>query len=340
MKRLILYLSFLLCVPCVAFGADYCTDPDKYTIDKRCYVTDEQKKETPYKAVVMVLGSSGNVRCTGTIAKWNRGLTNKDFSGLDDLLYLFTAKHCTDNIVEGVPDRQLRIKLQNGDKIDVRLVGTGDYNLKEEYNFDGDWAVYRLPIDLIKDAAGQYHVNMISAENMKDKIPWVYADADGQQDGRVVNSVGYGALKIMSDKEIEIFKKRYLGYLKNKGITVTDENVLDYGLIDNDAVDYFNDNVFGFINSFIRSSYNNVMFNNDELKISNCLFSSDGGKCQGWGGNSGGPVFDDDNRLVGVHTRGYYLVGGERHGRSSKDVTVGNIYRGMNRLTYIDKQNK
>lgn len=321
-------------MPYVVWAGDHCTDPDKYTIDKRCYVTDEQKKEKPYNAVVALVDGSW-IYCTGTIAKWNKGLTNKDFSGLADDFYLFTAKHCTDNDKDGYPDRELRIKLQNGNKFDVLLVGAGDYNIVDDYNFDGDWAVYRLPVDLIKDASGQYHVNMISAENIEKKISWVYADADGQQDGRAVNSVGYGKLKIMSDKEIEMFKKRYLGYLKNRGVTVTDEDALDYGLMDNDAVNYYNGNVSGFINSFIRSSYNDVMFNNDELKISNCLFGSNGGKCQGWGGNSGGPAFDDNNRLVGVHTRGYYVVGGEKHGRNSKDITVGNIYREMNRLTHI-----
>ena len=144
MRRIILFLLFLA-VPVNLLAEDACTNPDKYTIDKRCYVTDEQKKQAPYNAVVGVLDSDGDICCTGTIAKWNRGLNNKDFSGLDDLLYLFTAKHCTDITVEGVPDRQLRIKLQNGDKMDVTLVGLGDYNIVDDYNFDGDWAVYRLP---------------------------------------------------------------------------------------------------------------------------------------------------------------------------------------------------
>ena len=51
MRRIILFLLFLA-VPVNLLAEDACTNPDKYTIDKRCYVTDEQKKEKPYNAVV------------------------------------------------------------------------------------------------------------------------------------------------------------------------------------------------------------------------------------------------------------------------------------------------
>ena len=36
-------------------AADHCTNPTEYTIDRRCYVTDKQKQQKPYNAVVEVL---------------------------------------------------------------------------------------------------------------------------------------------------------------------------------------------------------------------------------------------------------------------------------------------
>ena len=96
MKKIFLFLSFLLYLPCVAPGADHCTDPDKYTVDKRCYVTDEQKKEKPYNAVVRV--GSG---CTGIIIEKN------------GVPFLLTAKHCTDPDNDHLPNDTLTVTLSS-----------------------------------------------------------------------------------------------------------------------------------------------------------------------------------------------------------------------------------
>ena len=55
-----------------------------YTIDRRCYVTDEQKKNSPYNAVVALIDNEGDAYCTGTVMK--QLSTGK--------LYVRTAKHC------------------------------------------------------------------------------------------------------------------------------------------------------------------------------------------------------------------------------------------------------
>ena len=61
-------ISLLLFVPFMSMAADHCTNPKEYTVDKRCYVTDEQKKEKPYNAVVALIDNV-DPYFTGTIVK-------------------------------------------------------------------------------------------------------------------------------------------------------------------------------------------------------------------------------------------------------------------------------
>lgn len=324
-------------IPSLAMAADHCTNPKEYTIDKRCYVTDEQKKEKPYNATVAIKWPSGHIGCTGTIAKWNRRLTNTDFTGLDVLPYFFTAKHCTDHNNDNVPDKTLKIELQNGRIFEVTLVGYGNYDEKKDTNWAGDWAVYRLPVNLIKNLSGGYHVDMWSAAVMETKINWVHADAGAQRDNRSIVSVGYGKLKIMSDKDIENFRQGYLNYLELKGINREEKDV---GIMWDNSVYSKNETVKKFIYDFRMAVA--TLFNDDKLKVSTCSFSSYS-YCQGWSGDSGGPLFDNENRLVGVATRGYKYIGGKSHGISGDDVPTGDIYQEMNKmnlgpgLIYIEK---
>lgn len=59
-------LSLILLAPYASFGRDSCTNKNgEYTIDRRCYVTDEQKRVSPYNAVVRLDD------CTSTIVKHN-----------------------------------------------------------------------------------------------------------------------------------------------------------------------------------------------------------------------------------------------------------------------------
>ena len=347
MKKYIL-ISWLLFVPFISMAADHCTNPTEYTIDRRCYVTDKQKQQKPYNAVVEVLNLKwkSTVVCTGTIAKWNRGVTRKDSLDWNNLLYLFTAKHCTDHNGDGMPDKSLRIKLQNGDKFDVTLVGTGDYDINKDNNEYGDWAVYSLPVDLIKDPSGQYHINMISAENMENKISWVYADSDGIRDGRNIRLIGYGSLKIMSDEEIKKFKQKYVDFLKENHITnVSYENT---GLTDDGGVNLSKFAVVGPLPFSAR--YYDDLFGDKELKISSCYFKDEYSQCQGWSGNSGGPMIDNLNRLVGILTRGISYIGGRDHAGLSgiryeeekkkyveSDIPTERIYKIMEGLIRIEK---
>ena len=279
----------LLFIPFMSMAADHCTNQAEYTIDRRCYVTDEQKKNKPFNAVVGIMyniGYYGGISCTGTIVKWDHGLTRKDSS--DSNLYLFTAKHCTDQDGDGISDKVLHIKLQNGDKLKVTLVETGDYNTKEDSNLYGDWAVYSLP------------------DTTKKQMPWIYADSDGRRDGRTIKLIGYGSLKIMSDKEIEEFKQKYLDALKKNGIT--DMSYENTGLAGDRGMIL----VRGDLIKISAREYKNL-FMNDQLKVSKCFFRNNNNLCQGWSGNSGGPMIDNSDRLVAIVTRGPSVIGGYDH---------------------------
>lgn len=325
MKRIwILFLSLLL--PINLWASDHCTDPDKYTVDRRCYVTDEQKAVTPYNSIVALGGVLNKNYCTGTIAQWNRGLLNGEFSELDNLLYVFTAKHCADTDEDGRPDDVLTVKTQTGERYEVALVAAGNYDIDNDVNWSGDWAVYGLPISLVKDRYGQDHVNIVSLENLKDKLGWVYADADEQQGGLDVILVGYGSLKIMSDQELSEFKERYIEYLAEEGITITDKNARDFGLL-NDGVNVSNSNVIKYLDRLKMFFYRSDIFKDHDLKVSKCKSGKSLPGCQGWGGNSGGPIFDSQDHLIGVLSRGGAIIGGVNHARSVKDVTTGDIYK-------------
>jgi hypothetical protein len=318
-------ISLLLFVPFMSMAADHCTNQSEYTVDKRCYVTNDQKKQKPYNAVAGIYDIFGRIVCSGTIVKWNRALTSKDFVGYGDMLYFITAKHCSDADFNEIPDEKLDIKLQNGDKISVTLVEVGNYDLANDNNLDGDWAIYRLPVDMIRDIHGQYHINVISVQNMENKFPWIYADANGYHDGRLIRNIGYGTLKIMSDKEIEEFKQRYIDYLQKEGITnISEENT---GIEADGGIYVLHDRASSFkhkLQSGVFSSwYLKNLVEDRTLKVSSCFFKEPN-RCQSWSGNSGGPFIDRSNKLCGILTRGTSRIGGPNHASTTVDDLIEN----------------
>lgn len=266
-------------------AADHCTNPSEYTIDKRCYVTDEQKKEKPYNAVVALV--DGNyVYCTGTIVKHG------------DKPWLYTAKHCTADENDSVRSK-LEIKLQDGSELKVTENNTGNYNIKYDVFTKGDWAIYQLGIS-----------NVPSVE-ITDKKSIGFGPFTYDYDARVV---GYGVLKIMSDTEISEFRDRYIKYLKDKKNVEAQGKEKRYGF-KSGGIDTTNYYVINFILS------EDSLGSDQALKVSNCKYSSNGKytNCQSWGGNSGGPIFDDKNAIMGIHTRGNGIIGGSHHASSEDD---------------------
>lgn len=281
MKKYII-ISLLLFIPSLAMAADHCTNPKEYTVDRRCYVTDAQKKEKPYNAVVALIDYYGPY-CTGTIVK-----------DKDDKHYLYTAKHCTGDENDLVLS-ELQIKLQDGRKLKVTKKDTGIYNIKHDVFLKGDWAIYQL---------GTSNVPSVEITDKKSigLGPFTY-----DYDARVV---GYGSLKIMSDREISDFKQKYTKYLKDKNKNLDIITGLRGGGINTE-----NSYVINFIQSELK-----YFVDYHALKVSNCKYSSNGKltNCQTWPGNSGGPIFDSKNAIMGILTRGLHIIGGSHHA-GSKD---------------------
>ena len=232
--------------------------------------------------------------CTGTIVKGKNGNP-----------YLYTAKHCTGN----ENNSELEIKLQDGRKLSVTKNNIGNYNVETDENLNGDWAVYSIV---------NSDVPMVE-KSSKRKIG--VAPLEPYYDA---TDVGYGALKIMSDAEITYIKSKYITYLKDeKNIDVKgDEDT--YGFTDG-GVDTNNN---AYVKNFLEKEYdywNSLTDDVSKLKLSHCTYSGTGRKigCQGWGGNSGGPIFDDRGNIMGIHTRGARVIGGSQHAgsKSWQDAT-------------------
>ena len=320
-----LFLSFLLCVPPMVTGAaDHCTNPGEYTADRRCYVTDVQKTQKPFNSVVALVDDKGKVYCTGTVVALRSVFYS--FNNQDSSLIILTAKHCTDRNEDGQPDQTLKVMLQNNQQLDVTFVKAGNYNISDDTNEDGDWAVYQLPY-------------MYSAEYMQKNIDPAEAFFGGFRPGVNGSLIGYGLLKIMSDAEIEEFRQRYLDYLTRNNLSVpkTEDNIYfesDYketGMLIDGGIDTTHKQVLAFMKSDYKNNPNyltSILSDNDKLKVSKCKYLSNDldNMCQSWGGNSGGGYFNNYNSILCVHSKGKRIVGGYLHAATSDCVTPDSTY--------------
>ncbi len=267
--------SLLFLMPFVAMAADdHCTKPDEYTIDKRCYVTDEQKSQKPYNSVVQVIIPDKNGICTGTIVKEKDGKP-----------YLYTAKHCILQTIRTTFDTII-IKLEKDDaKYELTEHVDGKYWGRPE-TYGDDWSVYKLPEDKNEDF-------------LKIAIEKTIKSPGVKYSARVV---GYGALKVMSDKEIHDFKQEYDNYLESIGKS---EEISDGGVYTGGKYDA----------EFLNQKRSDLVKDYENLKVSVCKYSQNGGGdgCQGWHGNSGGPVLDDAGKIMAIAGRGDDMIGGIRH---------------------------
>ena len=308
--------------PIYVFGADHCTNPDEYTVDKRCYVTKEQKQTKPYNAVVaLVKHDPFRIYCTGTIVKKN------------DTLYLYTAKHCVvDN--DNVVSNQINIRTQDLKEYVALNTNSGSYyrtatvddnnNSKTvSHNKFGDWAVYKITDDL-------------AAVDITDAVKVSMFGNSLDYDARLI---GHGELKIMSDKEILDFKQKYLDYLINTKNVDVNEPVKKYGIV-NETVQTINSNVSDFILNYLKQSeneyYMKTFIDRRNLKESKCVYTSLGEikKCQAWGGNSGGGIFDKDGNLMAIHTTGRKQIGGNNHAEAVDSI---NLEKKPDKSTDTDK---
>lgn len=292
-------LAGMTFMPFVSMAADHCTNPTEYTVDKRCYVTDAQKRRYPYKAVVALVRNSGAPYCTGTIVKGKNGRP-----------YLYTAKHCTGDR-NYVVQSELEIKLQDGRKLSVTKNNVGNYNIETDKNLHGDWAIYSIAQSDVPmvEKSSKWEIGVAPLEP--------YYDA---------TNVGYGALKIMSDAEIRYFKSKYITYLKDKKNIDSNGDEDTYGFRDG-GVDTYNN---AYVKNFLTDNddyWDSLKGDISKLKLSHCTYSGTGRVvgCQAWSGNSGGPIFDDRGNIMGIRTRSGLIIGGSGHAGSESWWDAGDI---------------
>lgn len=350
MNKILPFLIVLMPTVCLGLD-DACTKPSEFTIDKRCYVTDEQKKTYPYNTVVALIKQNGYPYCTGTIIS--------EFKVVD-YRRVYTAKHCTDVNGDKVVDETITIQTQDGatykatNKDILPEEAYGNYNIAEDTLYSGDWAKYDLfdtPYDLPFTTFTTHHSglqgkleagaeNSLVSENFLLIRPQFSVKALFGANNYDAQVVGYGSLKIMSDKEIQDFKDKYTKFLetslkdavkkvhKDDGLSademqkkINDYETDDYNIgIVGDAVYANNPIVEEFIygalkNALSVNDFGALFLDNYNLKTSLCQLDVNGYRqgCQSWGGNSGGPIFDKDGRLMGIHTRGLSIIGGKHH---------------------------
>ena len=315
---------------------------NEYTIDRRCYVPDNQKQTLPYNATVALLNDKNEIYCTGTIFRDNQYFSlNQAFQYETKLpvpgLYVYTAAHCVKNKSD-----TLKIRLQNGKEIITEKINIGSKPFGI-FNTGNDWAVYKIPDD------------------EQDELPFVdiaySADTNSQ-----LNVIGYGALAIMSDSEIKNYKKEYINFLENKlnEILNNKDLLLEYECGNKDNNLYYDEckshleqevSEFGvsitsagyeldnlkrnkdkaryFFNDSNDIRISNKMFeaftekqpvpvNIDLLKESVCHINGNKDFCQTYNGNSGGGVFVGD-KLIGIVSISTGGIGENMHLRFLKD---------------------
>ncbi|MBP5363809.1 MAG: hypothetical protein J6Y49_00460 [Alphaproteobacteria bacterium] len=300
MKKLFALFLLFFMVPTVSWAEDdSCSYPKDFTIDKRCYVRDNEKWLYPYNSVVAVETPSGY--CTGTIIHQVKNQETAD-------KFLYTAKHCVvdDN---GIVSDKLNIVTQSGTRITADKYRVGDYDSINDVNFNGDWAVYKIPEEY------EYIYSTTFSDKTKAGLNIPYS-------ARVI---GYGALKIMSDAEIEKFKGLYYSYLTGIEHVHTDvtEPALGWRKGDVDLTNKYVINFLGYLADRDGAYYEYVFGDNYKLKVSKCRYYASGieKKCQVWGGNSGGGVFDNEGNLMGIQTRGKRQIGGKEHASLNRSRT-------------------
>ncbi len=324
MRKICIFLSCLTTIPAVALD-DACTKPGEFTIDRRCYVTDEQKTKKPFNATVALLDNN-KPYCTGTIVKY------------EDKLYVYTANHCAKD------GNSITIRLQNGQEYNITQLRNGGN--KDDRFHTQDWALYTMestteliPYTQISD---KFELNTKRYEEIKEQsFPGIYAEykdklnATGRYDSEEANKLaksiatyeaediaekqsadefnakvlGYGALKIMSNTDIAEFKQKYIEYLKSNDYNL---DISDEGIGTNRIGE-------AFILHYINDDYYDRLFNDvDNLKVSYCTAVRKYNQislknCQGWGGNSGGGVFDVNENLAAIVSTGLSIISGTDH---------------------------
>ena len=292
MKKII-FLFSLLFMPIMCFGFDdACTKPDEYTVDKRCYVTDAQKKEKPYNAVALVLDQDGKDCSGGTVVKKN------------DKLYLYIGQNA-DIGCSGYTGK-LKVRMPNGGEYVVSYVDSGSWDMDayqaglidvdgEDPSLSGDWAIYEFDKGDVPSYVG------ISDKLLTNSRKYEY-------DAR---AVGYAIPRVMSDKLIEEWKRLYVNYLRkhrNQAISKEEEKkFIKYGTVYDARVSGF----VRYMKEYNPNHYNYVYPKTASFMVSKCKYTSNNESvgCQA----AQGGLFDSDDALMAISGWGGTAIGGKDH---------------------------
>jgi len=292
MKKIVFgFFTILLVVPVWA---------DTYTIDQRQYVDDATWATKPYRHVLKMGYVTGRPWCTanmvaGKIVTAKHCVLNKDLNDVK-----FTAFDGTEIYVESVS------VTGSYDEIDEEIDGK---IVQKEINFEGDWAVLTPRSKYQKFVTN----NSIFNVNAQSSGPWANVGIDVEDVNFMV--IGCGALKIMSDEEIEIFRRAYVDFLydnhpsyKNiekvtgtmKQKTFEENEIINIADRDEDGDDGWGRRFYLSRNKYLdRVGVDawSLFHDTDRIKVSYCYWIWDKSDwdnyhgCQIWGGNSGGGAY-------------------------------------------------
>ena len=260
--------------------SDACTNPKEYTIERRCYLTEDAWQRAPYKHVLkMWRKADGKVYCTANMAFGQ----------------IVTARHC----IEDYNVSDLKFIAFDGREITARYFGYEAEFPYGSYEAFGPDIVFLTPS--AKDAAFVKSNSVNTAESINSVTSGSFV------------SVGCGGLKILSDKEIDLFQRAYNEFLKHNKEYVARNSDDDFGkpILDNgqtmNLTYLLGREFFEKINPYlIKYGLGTAedIFTNDgkNIKASLCngFEQPDEGRhlygyCKGWYGDSGGGVYRVSN---------------------------------------------
>lgn len=278
MKKYFLFLLILFCVPTVGMGADSCTNPKEYTIDKRCYVTDVKK---PFDSVVYLVSIVGNY-CSGVM-----------IDGDDDKNYIYTATHCV--LPDGEPIEKIKksITVETFSRKIIKakfdkVIGNNQVSL---YVIGKE----NLPLAEIgkKDALGK-NIHIVG-----------YGNFEILSDETIKNFKSEYIDFLSRERFISTNGNEYqYGFTSDEGIIYNSDGRKGYH---NDYIQDF----WNFLYIRNRELYNNI-FGAVKLKMSTCKYSGDSyfDGCQAVRGDSGGGVFDENGNVIGIILKAEHVIGG------------------------------
>ncbi|MBR1380012.1 MAG: hypothetical protein IJ560_00270 [Alphaproteobacteria bacterium] len=278
---------------------------DTYMTDHRRYIDDKEWSNAPYRHVLAIIDSKNTVYGTANMVNGK----------------ILTARHCIDGI------KNPYFRAFDGTRFYGDMSGAimGDYNIGNDDNPDGDWAV----IPSRDDMHAFIEKNSVSVTDMPP----------GERNTELV---GFGALKVMSDQEIVNFKRAYNEYLVDlrvngkdnlhgpmiqnfiaaiDGNSIVDNTNRKYVYMNTDTSRTFRANIAKYAQKYNLDT--NMFRDTARLKAGECRVNFTNSNlnhtpntCQGWHGNSGGGLFSKIGNkwtLVGMLTRSISIIGGKNH---------------------------